>query len=117
MDIYNIIQLALGKAIDNYYQKMPVFSDGEEPEKYAVFTVHSKPVNFASGKSSAISYWIDVSVFSPTPDIQLYDNITEAFDEIGAVLSDSRDVGLEGIYPYKKHYSMVFILNIDKNNN
>lgn len=114
MNIYEKIQLALSKAIDNFYHKMPVFSDGEEPEKYAVFTVHSRPVNFASGKSGATAYFIDVSVFTPEVDVQLYDNITQAFEDIDAVLSDGRDVGLEGIYPYKKHYSMVFLLNVDK---
>lgn len=114
MDVYKDIDEALEAAGLPYYHGMPEFSESDEPEKYISYTLHEKPVFYASGKPQALSVWAAVSVFSPSADGELYRNIAETLAAHGYEYQSGTDAGTVTPYPCKKHYVMDFIRNYYK---
>lgn len=114
MDIYNIIDIALGTVAEYYYHGMPEFEEGEEPAKYAVYSVRELPANFATGNAHADSYFVPVSIFTPTVDTAYKSGIIVAMENAGGIYQGGEDVSYGTDYPYKKQYSMDFIFNIDR---
>ena len=114
MSVYEIIDAALAPAAEYYYHGMPEFAEGEEPEKYAVYTVQETPACFASGEAQSTRYFIPVNIFTPGVDTDFKDGIISAMKSIGATYGGGQDVTGDTGYPGKNQYAMDFVLNIDK---
>lgn len=113
MNIYEKTESVLASLFDNYYHGMPDFGEGQEPERYAVYTVLHKPEHFVSGRKTADSYFIMLSIFTPRLDPTLYTEIEEAFTDDGYTFQQGRQVDFRDEFPQKTHYSMDFIISID----
>lgn len=113
MSIYEKIEALLSSLFDNYYHSMPDFGEGQEPERYAVYTVIHKPEHFVSGKKTADSYFVSLSIFTPRLDTELYDKVEEAFTNDGFIFQQGRSLDFMNDYPQKNQYSMDFIISID----
>lgn len=113
MSIYEKTESVLASLFDNYYHCMPDFGEGQEPERYTVYTVLHKPEHFVSGRKTADSYFIMLSIFTPRLDPKLYTEIEEAFTDDGYTFQQGRQVDFRGEFPQKTHYSMDFIISID----
>lgn len=113
MNIYEKTESILASVFDNYYHGMPDFGEGQEPERYAVYTVLHKPEHFVSGKKTADSYFIMLSIFTLRLDSELYDKIESFFTDEGYILQQGREVDFQNEFPQKTHYSMDFIISID----
>lgn len=118
MNIYENTESILAPLFDNYYHSMPDFGEGQEPERYAVYTVIHKPEHFVSGKKTADSYFIMLTIFTPRLDSELYDKIEGAFTDEGYIFQHGREVDFytresQNSFPQKVQYSMDFIISID----
>lgn len=113
MSIYDKTEALLSSLFDNYYHGMPDFGEGQEPERYAVYTVLHKPEHFVSGKKTADGYFVSLSVFTPRLDTELYDKVEEAFTNDDFIFQQGRCLDFVNGYPQKTQYSMDFIISID----
>lgn len=113
MSIYEKTEVLLSSLFDNYYHDMPDFGEGQEPEKYAVYTVIHKPEHFVSGRKTADGYFISLSVFTPKLDMELYNKIEEAFTNDNFIFQQGRCLDFVSGYPHAVQYSMDFIISID----
>ena len=113
MNIYEKTEGALASLFDNYYHGMPDFGEGQEPERYAVYTVIHKPEHYVSGKKTADSYFVMLAIFTPRLDTELYDNIESVFTDEGYIFQQGQQVDFQNEFPQKTHYSMDFIISID----
>ena len=116
MDISEKVNDTLSQVFDHYYDSMPEFAEGEEPDTYAVYFVSEKPENFASGKYHAKTYWVSVSIISLTYDRTLYTQTETAFAEGGFIYAGGTDVsGYESSepYPHRHRYSQEYLISTD----
>lgn len=113
MTIYDIIDNILAGVCEYYWHAMPEFAEGEEPEKYAVYSVRGLPRNFASGRSSAAEYFISVSLFTPTVDEPLKDRAISEFEKLGGIFVGENEQP-ESAYPKRKHKILDFLFYQDK---
>lgn len=113
MNIYEKTESILAALFNNYYHGMPDFGEGQEPERYAVYTVIHKPEHFVSGKKTADGYFVSLSVFTPRLDTELYDKVEEAFTNDNFIFQQGRCLDFVNDYPQKIQYSMDFIISID----
>lgn len=113
MNIYEKTENVLALFFDSYFHVMPDFGEGQEPLKYAVYTVVHKPEHFVSGRKTADNYFVMLSIFTPLLDPTLYTEIEEAFTDEGYTFQQGRQVDFRDEFPQKTHYSMDFIISID----
>lgn len=113
MNIYEKTESVLALFFNSYFHGMPDFGEGQEPLRYAVYTVVHKPEHFVSGRKTADSYFIMLSIFTPLLDPTLYTEIEEAFTDEGYTFQQGRQVDFRDEFPQKTHYSMDFIISID----
>lgn len=113
MNIYEKTESILAALFNNYYHGMPDFGEGQEPERYAVYTVLHKPEHFVSGKKTADSYFIMLSIFTPRFDNELYKKVENAFTNEGYILQQGREIDFQNNFPQTIQYSMDFIISID----
>ena len=110
------VDAVLSTVFDHYYNGMPEFAEGEEPDTYAVYSVREKPDNFASGKYHAKTYWVSVSIISDALDRSLYGQTENAFVTAGFIYSGGTDVpGYESseAYPHRYRYSQEYLISVD----
>ena len=113
MNIYEKTEDVLALFFNSYFHGMPDFGEGQEPLRYAVYTVVHKPEHFVSGRKTADSYFIMLSIFTPRLEPTLYTKIEEAFTDEGYTFQQGRQVDFRDEFPQKTHYSMDFIISID----
>lgn len=116
-DIRDKVDEVLSGLFDYYYNSMPEFSEDEEPETYAVYSIHEKPENFASGKYLAKTFWISLSIFTTdTYDYMLYSSTETAFgnaDFTYAAGSEVKDAETTEPYPRRCRYVQEYIKNME----
>lgn len=115
-DITGKVDAVLDKVFENYYNGMPEFAENEEPDSYAVYFIHEKPDNFASGVYHAKNYWVSLSIISLTYDRELYDQTEAAFVQDGFIYAGGSDVsGYESseAYPHRHQYSQEYLISTD----
>lgn len=113
MNIYEKTENILADIFDHYYNSMPDFGEGQEPKQYAVYTVIHKPEHFVSGRKTADSYFVALSIFTPKLETELYGQIENAFTAENYIFQQGRQVDFQSGFPQKTHYSMDFIISID----
>ncbi|MCM1055942.1 MAG: hypothetical protein NC394_10530 [Bacteroides sp.] len=113
MNIYEKTESVLALLFDSYYHGMPDFGEGQEPDRYAVYTVLHKPEHFVAGRKTADSYFIMLSIFTPRLDPSLYDKAENAFTDKGYIFQQGRRADFDNGFPQKTHYSMDFIISAD----
>ncbi len=104
----NLIETILCILFDSYFHGMPDFGEGQEPEIYAVYILQHKPEHFVSGKKTANSYMVMLSVFTPSIDTRLYEKVENAYTKAGFLYQGGREVDFGLEYPQKYQYSMDF---------
>lgn len=109
MDVYKDADTALNEIGVPYYHGMPEFSEFAEPESYISYTIHEKPVFYASGNSNALNVWLSVAVLTSSVNNELYQKIRAVLQAHGYEYQDGRDLGNMTSFPSKKQRSMDFI--------
>ena len=110
------VNTVLAEVFEHYYPGMPEFAEYEEPDCYAVYNIHEKPDNFASGKYHAKTYWVSLSIISDALDRSLYEQTENAFVTAGFIYSSGTDVpGYESSesYPHRYRYSQEYLISVD----
>lgn len=108
MDISEKVNDTLSQIFDHYYDSMPEFAEGEEPDTYAVYSVRDRPENFASGVYHAKTYWISLSIITLSYDRELYRQTEEAFVIEGFIYSGGTDMsGYEGSEPCPQRHQHI----------
>ena len=116
VEIEDKVEAVLATVFDHYFNGMPEFAECEEPDTYAVYTLHEKPENHASGKYHAKKYWISVMIITLTYDRTLYRQTETAFVSSGFTYSGGTDVpGYESSnpYPHRYQYTQEFLISED----
>lgn len=116
-DIRAKIDAALAAAFEHYYNGFPEFPEGGEPSEYAAYFISEKPTNFASGRYTAKSYWISVSIITNGYNQELYDRAEAAFEAEGFTYADGTDVsGYETTSPspHRYRYSQEYLISVDR---
>ena len=106
----------LGSLFEHYYNCMPEFAENEEPDRYAVYFIRDKPVNFASGVYHNKSYWVSVSIISLSYDRTLYRQTEKAFFNAGFTYAGGTDLrGYETSepYPHRHGFSQEYIIDME----
>lgn len=107
----------LASVFGHYYNAMPEFAEGEEPDVYAAYFIREKPADFASGVYHAKTYWVSVSIITVEAyDYALYDRTEAAFRKAGFTYAGGADVsGYEssGPYPRRHQYSQEYLISTD----
>lgn len=116
-DINDKVNSVLSSVFEHYYNSMPEFAEDEEPDVYAVYFIHDKPANFASGVYLAKSYWVSVSIISLTYDRDLYRQAEKAFAAAGFTYTGGTDVsGYEKAdsYPHRCRFSQEYLIDMEE---
>ena len=115
-DINNLVNETLDSVFNHYYDSMPEFAEGEEPDIYAVYFIRDKPSAFSSGIYLAKTYWVSVSIISLEYDRKLYRLAEAAFRNAGFIYSGGSDVkGYESSepYPHRCQHSQEYLITIE----
>lgn len=114
INIYDVVDNALSRAVDDYYHGMPEFEEGEEPSIFATYTVQEAPENFAEGEPDTMRYAVYVNLFAPYVDEALKNKVIAAMKQSGGCYMGGRDNGNDTGYPSKKQKSLDFVFSILK---
>lgn len=109
MRIQKAIEEILGTLFDSFFHGMPDFGEGQEPDRYAVYTLQHKPENYVSGRKTSNAFYCMLTVFTPSNGGELYDSIEEAFTSAGFLYQGGREIDFGLEYPQKYQYSMDFV--------
>ena len=116
-DIRDRVDEVLGDLFDHYFDCMPEFSENDEPDTYAVYSIREKPANFASGKYHAKSYWVSLSIFTTEIyDFDLYSRVETAFAEADFIYTGGQEVkGYEDTepFPHRCQYVQEYIIDME----
>lgn len=115
-EITEKVNAVLSSVFGHYYNAMPEFAEGEEPDAYAAYFIREKPANFASSVYHAKTYWVSVSIISLRYDRTLYRQVEKAFAKEGFTYAGGADVsGYESSnpYPHRHQYSQEYLISTD----